>query len=978
VSHITGTVQTVSPVIVIGPDSGAAPSPPNVWAHNFAHTPAPSGTKLLILHFHNASFPANNRLEVDLGYDTDVFHAADGTDFWTRPVNLHAFAGGLVPIRYITDGASTGSVQLDKYGRGERHAGEPGRPSFSNCDPFLGDPIYTEPTYDPFWFCSGSPNWENAACVTTAADARARVARSVGMIVSVETSPFTGIVQLSTCSVTLVDADKVITAGHCHTPDEALTSSVTFDYQTDCPGARPPGYNARFFKVKQVLNHRYDSGGDYSLLQLATAPAGIPAIQMRHDIPAAGEQVFGIHHPNGAVKKLSIPHPGFDTVQSSDSGAVTVPSNFHVSGGSSGSGLFDTAGRIVGVLSNGNPCAGGPALTYFPTSTILGQIVPAPPPPITRDVMVVIDRSGSMSLDDGTGRTKIEAARDAVSLFVQLVRVGTGNRVGLVSFSTTASTPVDFGIAPATLPNRTMLIGPAPFSGGVVGGLAPGGSTTIGGGLDAARLQFPAPGANPRAILLLTDGLQNTPPMVNAVEGLVSGIDVDAIGFGTESSLDGALLTQLAAAHNGSYTRAGSGLALEKFFTHAFGSIFEAGVLMDPEFFLPHAQDTGEKVPFHVCEEETITVVVGWDRADGALRVEVTTPGGVTVNGSSAGVEESIGRTWTFLRIPLPQGGERDGVWTATVFRPRGDVEFPASAPDLHYFVNIVAGGGPVLERWPDSGKYYTGDAINPLVQLRFPTGGFPPNAKVQVTVTRPNASAGNLLSKAKLREPITIDADTVPARQATLLALERESGRPAVVYTEETFDLFGDAAHTNGAFESAGLFGNPLTDLLTVEGNYTFHFRATYGDDCTGTRELMGSLHVDVGIDPSRTVVSTSVGATRPDGSREVTATFIPRDRYGNNLGPGRLDGLSVSGADGTTITGPVQDNGDGSYTVPAVWDPSASGGPGVVVGQPGRPPRVLQEPSRAAARECWKWKLLCGALLILALILLLLLILR
>ena len=36
--------------------------------------------------------------------------------------------------------------------------------------------------------------------------------------------------------------------------------------------------------------------------------------------------------------------------------------------------------------------------------------------------------------------------------------------------------------------------------------------------------------------------------------------------------------------------RAGNGLALEKFFSSAFGNIFESGVLMDPEFDLPADQ----------------------------------------------------------------------------------------------------------------------------------------------------------------------------------------------------------------------------------------------------------------------------------------------------------------------------------------------------------------------------------------------------
>ena len=163
--------------------------------------------------------------------------------------------------------------------------------------------------------------------------------------------------------------------------------------------------------------------GDFSLLQLAKAPVGIPIIQMRHDLPGVGEQVFGVHHPNGAVKTLSLPHgEGFATVAASSSTSINVPTTFSVSGGSSGSGLFDTAGRITGVLSNGDPCHGG-RLTYFPTATILTAIAPTPPP-VTRDVMLVFDRSGSMSMDDGTGRTKIEAARDALSLFLEVTTPG--------------------------------------------------------------------------------------------------------------------------------------------------------------------------------------------------------------------------------------------------------------------------------------------------------------------------------------------------------------------------------------------------------------------------------------------------------------------------------------------------------------------------------------------------------------------------
>ena len=975
-SHVTGTVQAVSPALKIGPDFGP-PTSPNTWTVNFAYTPAPTGTKLVMLHFTGASFPVNNRLEVDLGYaggEMDVFTSADGSDFWTRPINVYT-VGATVTIRYITNGAATGGVQLDEYGRGERHTKDPDPPyvdprfdCLTNCDPFLDPAGYQQPDFATFWFCNNPPNWENSACITPPADIRNTVASAAGMIVHVDANEVLGFV-VSTCSVTLVGPDTIVTAGHCMTDpiEDARSASVIFNYATACNNNRPNNYSGRFFKVKEVIRQRYADGSanDYCLLRLKVPAGGlgITPVPMRADIPAVGEQVFGIHHPNGTIKKISIPHPGFATVTSSGVNGIGV--NLDVAGGSSGSGLFDTSGRITGILSSGVACG----LDYFPIATMQQDV--ASPPAITRDVMLVFDRSGSMSLPGTSGQTKIEEARAAASLFIQLVRAGTGNRVGVVSFSTTASSPVDFPLSAVSAANKNTLIGPSPFTGGIVGGITPGGSTTIGGGLNAAYAQLPAGGANPRNVLLFTDGLQNTPPMVNPTDSFPTDINIDAIGYGTPASIDGAMLTTLATEHHGQYVLADTNLKLQKFFALAFGNIFEAGLLMDPEFVLAQDQATAAPVPFNVCEEETITVVVGWDVRDAGLQIELTTPSGATVNSSSPGVQSSASRTWTFLRVPLPHAGERDGAWKVKVFRFAGGGEFPAPLPAVRYFVNVIVSGGAVLRRMPDSARYYTGDVINPLVGLSYLQGGSPPNAKMTVTVSRPDASVGNLLSQEKLGSSAVIDADTIPPRQATLMAIESRTGKPVVGYTEQTFDMFGDILHT-GAFEAAGLFGNSFKDLLTVEGNYTFHFRATYGDTCTATRELLRSLHVDPGVDPSRTTVTTNVsGGTG-------TITVVPKDQYGNNLGPGRGDGLTITGAPGTTVSGPIRDNGDGSYTVPVSWNPSSGDSPGVVISQPGRPPVVVHDPKVKGKDRCWKWKILFWLMLLIALIFLLLWILK
>jgi hypothetical protein len=594
------------------------------------------------------------------------------------------------------------------------------------------------------------------------------------------------------------------------------------------------------------------------------------------------------------------------------------------------------AGRIVGVLSFGAPCAGSP-LSYYPTASFLTQVAPAPPPPISRDVMLVIDRSGSMNEGDGTGRRKIDAAKDAVSLFVQLVRAGTGNKVGLVSFSTTAGPPT-FNIAGVTAANKAALIGPAPYAGGVVGSLAPGGATSIGEGLDAGRSQFPMPGANPRSILLMTDGLQNQPRSIAQVEPALAGIDVHAIGLGSEANLDGAILSALSAAHGGLYTRASSGLGLLKFFSQAFGNIFEAGVLLDPEFELPAGQ-SAKPLKFQVCGEDRITVIVGWDRTDTTLVVRLITPAGNAIVTGAPGTEHSSGRNWNYLRLPLPHNTERDGVWKVEVLRPGGGGEFPPAAPALRYFVNVIPSGGPKLLREPEQRYVYTGDTISPLLRVRHADGSWPDDVDIELTVLRPDAGVGNLLSDAGLGTAVVRNGDEMPARQVTLEAIETKTGKPAVRYVEQHFTLQENAANTRGSFESAGSMGIALPDFLRMEGQYTFHAKAVYGD-CQGTREIVWTVHVDVGIDSGRTDVKVDPLGTGPDGCQGQRLTFTPRDRYGNRLGPGRATDMTIGAHSGSKLTSPVRDLKNGSYQVDLCWDPASDEPPGIDIGQPGRPP--------------------------------------
>ena len=275
--------------------------------------------------------------------------------------------------------------------------------------------------------------------------------------------------------------------------------------------------------------------------------------------------------------------------------------------------------------------------------------------------------------------------------------------------------------------------------------------------------------------------------------------------------------------------------------------------------------------------------------------------------------------------------------------RPGGGFELVIPTPPLRYFVNVVPSGGPQLILAPNRWRFYTGEPVNPLVMLRYPDGGWPDDVAMDLTIDRPTGSLGTILSTETLREPINAGGDTIPARQATIAALEQAAGGPLVGRTTETLTMADTPEETRGRFEGAAVFGKELKDLTTAEGHYQLHFRATYGGPtCEATRELLATLLVEVGIDPDHSPTTLVDDGPRPDGKHTGTITIVPGDRYGNKVGPGKPDTLDISGTTGTTVTGPAHDNGDGSYTVPVTWDPTA-GTPGIVVGQPDRPPITI-----------------------------------
>ena len=317
------------------------------------------------------------------------------------------------------------------------------------------------------------------------------------------------------------------------------------------------------------------------------------------------------------------------------------------------------------------------------------------------DVVLVVDRSGSMSDPDPSGVSKLQAALAAVDNFADLMETsrtdGQTNRLGVVSYSNAATTNMPMTVADASLraPGGALATAIA-----AINAAGPNGCTGMGVGLQRALellcppgdcSGFTGPGNARKAILLLTDGIENVSPCLqpSGPSGGTCGsqcfgpqfdysklqfTQLVAVGFGNAAALDGQKLTLLAERQGGIYLQnpGGTGDDLKHFFTKAFGQLTDEFTYLDPIGTLMAAEAATEPVEYQSCGDAKLTFASGWQQpiAPGELRLQVKAPNGSLVRRAMAGVEARNDRTWDFARIKLPQAAPVAGHWSAQIIRP--------------------------------------------------------------------------------------------------------------------------------------------------------------------------------------------------------------------------------------------------------------------------------------------------------------------
>ncbi|MFM0441796.1 tyrosinase family protein [Paraburkholderia strydomiana] len=415
----------------------------------------------------------------------------------------------------------------------------------------------------------------------------------------------------------------------------------------------PPCYDTNYTNV--VLDEVENPG---SVINFNDVPEGETTIRSAtFRVYACGDVHFTTSAPPAAPYSLLLP-PGSITVQH-----TLAPFN-------EGRIWFAFTGTTAGTMAPGGTVTihcvetGQDFILSFTGNTIHRKTVAA---------VLVLDQSGSMAWDAGTGPgiKRIDVLHEAASRFCDLVQASNG--VGLVRFDQSAYPilPVQRFGASAFDPNRTATLT-------AVNATAPNGATSIGNGVELARTTLNnASGYDSKAMVVFTDGLENTPKLIADVMGMIDA-QTFAIGLGTTQQVSTAALKALTD-NTGGYLHVSGHLTpgsddyflVSKYFLEILASISNTSVVLDPSGVITPGVKVS--IPFIISDTDIeATVILMTDIP--ALRFLVLTPTGEVIappNVATFGASYTVGTnmSWYHFAFPVPvaSGKAHAGTWHAVL-----------------------------------------------------------------------------------------------------------------------------------------------------------------------------------------------------------------------------------------------------------------------------------------------------------------------
>ncbi|MFN0018760.1 MAG: VWA domain-containing protein [Pirellulaceae bacterium] len=424
------------------------------------------------------------------------------------------------------------------------------------------------------------------------------------------------------------------------------------------------------------------------------------------------------------------------------------------------------------------------------------------------NVVEVIDRSGSMS------GTPLADAKQAAILFLN--QMDQGDRIGVVSYSSSAST----NYAITQIGANNIVIAQASSA---INALSAGGNTSIGSGIAAADVQLDTlPAGEARAMIVLTDGVENTSPYaIDVINSQVAqDIRIYTIGFGTD--VDGAALAQIAALRGGTYYFAPNGAALAQIYAELSGIVSGDQV----QNTVSGTIQQNEIVSGDVSVDPTVsqlTFGVTWPGSD--LDLELVRPDGVVITQAEPGVSWFEGPTYEIVKVDVPMLGD----WQVRV---KG--------------VQVDAGGEP-YQLFSRIDSSLRADLISASTPLNF---GDAANVRVQISGS---ARTSGVEVLAKVREPGN-------AGYATAI-------------------LYDDGVHNDGG-AGDGIYGNDFLlgnatgqHEIVVEVSGAVYGSFPFSRTPTITREVVGATS---GSGPQTIYPSANVPVSIASNSTQVSTLTI------------------------------------------------------------------------------------------------------
>jgi hypothetical protein len=470
----------------------------------------------------------------------------------------------------------------------------------------------------------------------------------------------------------------------------------------------------------------------------------------------------------------------------------------------------------------------------------------------------ILDRSGSMS---GAPLANAKAAANQ-----GITTMHEGDEVAVVSFNSAAT--VNFARAPITSDAvRTQ-------ARAAVNGLVADGTTSIGAGLQTAYNQLLNSNLTDRDYLLLSDGLENTPPWAADVLPLFLNLNRDpithhihAIAYGPGA--DQALMSELAGVTGGVFLYSpgtNDPLALADLFFTIQTAVFDEQRLATYSGTI--SAPSNITYPYEVTADiSSTTVSLLWDLTGTQLSLQIQMPDGSWIDASNwtsyPGVMRVGGPGIEYFTISSPAQGD----WNARVVANSGTVD---------YALVITAQTTVQMDVEFDHDAYPT---HTPIVITAALTEGAVPitGASVSAEVEVPTAAMRHLSASYERAAEKSMTFDLFRSEDG-----RRQVGSDGVTYFI-TIDLpmVDDGAHGDGEAND-GIYGGVFTDTDQT-GSYRFHVLAE-GTTSSGIHFYRESSR-STAVNPN-TVLTFDLTIRSSDPDSGVPIDVSPVDHYSQGGG--------------------------------------------------------------------------------------------